>query len=69
MNESVILLRIIDIDFPVFAIVLVGWFYGRGRTVEMATANQTNLDIFIPALVFSALADRSFKLTTNIRIQ
>jgi hypothetical protein len=62
MNESVYLLRILSIVFPVFAIVLVGWFYGRGRTVEMATANQTNLDIFIPALVFSALADRSFTL-------
>lgn len=62
MNEPVTLLRIIAIVFPVFAIVLVGWFYGRGRTVEMATANQTNLDVFIPALVFSALADRSFEL-------
>lgn len=62
MNEPVTLLRIIAIVFPVFAIVLVGWFYGRGRTVEMATANQTNLDVFIPALVFSALADRSFDL-------
>ncbi len=62
MNEPVSLLRIIAIVFPVFAIVLVGWFYGRGRTVEMATANQTNLDVFIPALVFSALADRSFDL-------
>lgn len=62
MNEPVTLLRIISIVFPVFAIVLVGWVYGRGRTVEMATANQTNLDIFIPALVFSALADHSFVL-------
>lgn len=62
MNEPVTLLRIVSIVFPVFAIVIVGWFYGRGRTVEMATANQTNMDVFIPALVFSALADRSFTL-------
>lgn len=62
MNEPVTLLRIVSIVFPVFAVVLVGWAYGRGRTVEMATANQTNMDIFVPALVFSALADRSFDL-------
>jgi len=28
----------------------------------MTSANQTNLEIFVPALVFSALADRSFDL-------
>jgi len=62
LNEPVTLLRIVSIVFPVFAIVLVGWWYGRGRTVDMTTANQTNLEIFVPALVFSALADRSFDL-------
>jgi predicted permease len=30
--------------------------------VEMGGANQLNMDIFIPALVFSALADKSFTL-------
>lgn len=62
MNEPVTLLRIISIVFPVFAIVIVGWLYGRKRDVDMAHSNQTNLDIFVPALVFSALADRSFDL-------
>jgi malate permease and related proteins len=56
------LLRIIQIVFPVFAIVLLGWFYGKYRAVDMAAPNQTNMDIFIPALVFSALADKSFDL-------
>jgi len=55
-------LRIIQIVFPVFVIVLLGWFYGRYRAVDMAAPNQTNMDIFIPALVFSALADKSFDL-------
>ena len=62
MNEPVTLLRILSIVFPVFAIVIVGWAYGRRRNVDMTTANQTNLEIFVPALVFSALADRSFDL-------
>jgi len=62
LNEPVTLLRILSIVFPVFAIAIVGWVYGRRRNVDMTTANQTNLDIFVPALVFSALADRSFDL-------
>ena len=62
MNEPVTLLRIVSIVFPVFAIVIIGWLYGRKRDVDMAHSNQTNLDIFVPALVFSALADRSFDL-------
>lgn len=62
MNEPVTLLRILTIVFPVFAIALIGWVYGRSRDVDMAASNQTNLDIFVPALVFSALADRSFDL-------
>jgi predicted permease len=62
LNEPVTLLRIVSIVFPVFAIVLVGWVYGRGRNVDMTAANETNMDIFVPALVFSALADQSFDL-------
>lgn len=62
MNESVILLRILSIVFPVFAIVIIGWVYGRGRNMDLSTPNQINMDIFVPALVFSALADHSFDL-------
>lgn len=62
MNEAVTLFRIISIVLPVFAIALVGWAYARRRTVDMTSANETNMDIFVPALVFSALADRSFDL-------
>ena len=62
MNEPVTLLRILSIVFPILAIVLIGWAYARNRDVDMTTANQANLDIFVPALVFSALADRSFDL-------
>ena len=62
MNEPVTLLRIVSIVFPVFAIVLIGWAYARRRDVDMTTANETNMDVFVPALVFSALADRAFDL-------
>lgn len=62
LNETVSLMRITSILFPVFAIVLAGWAYGRRGRVEMADSNRINMDIFVPALVFSALADRSFDL-------
>ena len=62
MNEPVTLLRILSIVFPVFAISLIGWVYGKRRNVDMTAANETNLEVFVPALVFSALADRSFDL-------
>ncbi len=56
------LIRIISIIFPLFAIVLAGWFYGRRHKPDMALANQLNMDVFVPALVFAALAGKSFDL-------
>lgn len=57
------LLRIVAIIFPVFAIVAVGFFYARRKRPDMAFANQLNMDVFVPALVFAALAGKSFDLT------
>ena len=56
------LLRIVSIIFPLLAIVLAGWFYGRRHKPDMALANQLNMDVFVPALVFAALAGKSFDL-------
>src|SRR2546427_737976 len=57
--------RIITIVFRVFAIVLGGWLYGRKHKPDMAFANQLNMDVFVPALVFAALADKSFDIVAN----
>lgn len=59
------LLRIIAIIFPIFAIVAVGYAYARYKKPDMAFANQLNMDIFVPALVFAALASRDFNLMAN----
>jgi len=56
------LLRIVSIVFPLFAIVAAGWLYGRRHKPDMALANQLNMDVFVPALVFAALAGKSFDL-------
>lgn len=59
------LLRIVAIVFPLFAIVFFGWLYGRKKQPDMAFANQLNMEVFVPALVFAAMADKSFDLAAN----
>jgi malate permease and related proteins len=54
--------RIIEIVLPIFVIVVVGAVYGRYRRPEMEVANRVNLDVFVPALVFSALSKQTFNL-------
>jgi malate permease and related proteins len=56
--------QIIAIVFPIAAIVLGGFFYGRFHRPDMRFANELNMNIFVPALVFAALASKSFELIT-----
>lgn len=56
------LAQIFGIIFPVFAIAATGWAYGRWKQPDMAFANQLNMDVFIPALVFHALSSRDFSI-------
>lgn len=57
------IIKILSIIFPVFAIAGVGYLYGRYKKPDMAQINQMNMDLFLPALIFSALASKSFDLT------
>ncbi|MEJ2452351.1 MAG: AEC family transporter [Gammaproteobacteria bacterium] len=57
------LLKIISIIFPVFAIAGVGYFYGRSKRPDMSIVNRLNMDLFVPSLVFAALASKSFDIT------
>jgi len=56
------LYQILTIVFPIFAIVTVGFFYARKHEPDMAVANQINLDIFVPALIFHVLSAKDFHL-------
>jgi len=58
--------RVISIVFPIYAMVAVGYAYGRWKRPDMAFANQLNMDIFVPALVFAALSSQSFDLAANL---
>ena len=54
---------ILAIVFPVFAIAGLGYLYGRYHRPDMAAINRLNMDIFVPALVFTALAGKAFDLS------
>lgn len=62
MTGDSLTLRLVAILFPIFGIVAAGYFYARHHRPEMAVANRLNMDVFVPALVFAALAGKSFDL-------
>jgi len=54
--------QIFGIIFPVVAIVLAGYFYASKYQPNMDSANNINMSIFLPALMFSVLSKESFHL-------
>lgn len=64
MDSSTLALieRIFLTVFPLVAIVSVGYFYARNRHIDMSVANTINIDVFVPALIFSVLSAKSFDL-------
>ena len=48
-------MRIFEIIFPIFIIVLIGLIYGKRFSPDMSLPNRLNMDVFIPALLFSVL--------------
>ncbi len=53
-----IVIRIIEITFPIFAIVAAGLFYARIFRPDMTLPNRLNMDVFIPCLLFRVLIER-----------
>ncbi|NMG31392.1 AEC family transporter [Aromatoleum evansii] len=56
------LIRIVAILFPLFALTALGYFVGRRMRPDLSHANKLNMDVFIPALVFAALANKEFRI-------
>lgn len=48
--------------FPIAFIVAIGFFYTRRYKPNLSFSNTINMDIFIPALIFSVLSAKSFDL-------
>ncbi|MGS5086631.1 AEC family transporter [Hydrogenophaga sp. A37] len=61
-----LLSRIADVIIPVFLIVAVGYGYARRKVPDMAAFNRIALDVLAPALVYSALASKDFRLADHV---
>jgi predicted permease len=57
--------RIAGIMVPVLATIIVGWLYARRHAPDMSVVNRITMDVFAPALIFSALASRDFSIVDN----
>lgn len=60
MSPENLAARLLAILFPLFAVVLASYFYGRRHKPEMAVANRINMDVFVPAVIFSVMAGKPF---------
>jgi predicted permease len=60
------LLRIVSILFPLFAISALGYVVARRAKPDLTAANRLNMDVFTPALVFSAMAEKGFHITAYL---
>lgn len=54
-----IAVRIFEITFPIFAIVMAGLVYARKFGPDMTLPNKLNMDVFIPCLLFSVIYERA----------
>ena len=62
------LLRILSILFPLFAITAVGFVVGRRLKPDLTHANRLNIEVCTPALVFGALAGKEFHLAQYLSL-
>lgn len=61
--DTVMFARIAGILFPIVAIVVAGFCYGRKHNPEMSVANRLNMDVFVPALILGAMMSENFDPT------
>ena len=54
---------VVGILFPVFALAVVGYCIGRWIKMDFRPINRINMDIFIPALVFSSVGTMPLDMT------
>lgn len=63
VSAFIMLITLLNIVIPVFAVVLVGFVMGRRSSqTNMEMVNVANVTVFCPALVFSALIEHPVRL-------
>lgn len=53
-------MKIIEILFPAFSLILVGYLYGRRYRPNLQAVNQLMLYVFVPAFVFDVMSRKDF---------
>ena len=56
-------MQLLEVVFPVFSIVLIGYLYARRYRPDLSAMNQIALWVLLPALVFDVMARESFALS------
>lgn len=56
--------KILGIIFPIFAIALAGFVYGRWKRPDISALNQINMDLLVPCLIVYVLTQRDFAFVT-----
>jgi predicted permease len=64
-GDPVLIFRVANVLIPVFALVALGYFYGRRFSTDIRAANQLNMRIFVPALVFDSLTQKNFDIAAH----
>ena len=63
--DPALIFRVADVLVPVFALVALGYFYGRRFSTDIRAANELNMRIFVPALVFDSLTQKNFDIAAH----
>lgn len=64
-GDPALIFRVANVLIPVFALVALGYFYGRRFSTDIRAANELNMRIFVPALVFDSLTQKSFDIAAH----
>lgn len=59
-------LTIFNVIFPIVMIAAIGYWYSTRHEPQMTFINNANMDIFAPALIFSALTGGAWSLQENL---
>lgn len=54
------LVKIIEVTFPIFAIAFIGYIYARKTSPDFNSTNKFVMDIALPVLIFISLSGKSF---------
>lgn len=64
-SDFALILRVANVLVPVFALVALGYFYAKRFSADIRIANELNMRLFVPALVFDSLTQKNFDIAAH----